>query len=367
MAPKKRRCPAQRARTRRVIERDILTDIQPRRDRPSADEVCSACLLPIDSDCKVGLIDSCTHLFHYECVERWAQTENTCPQCKQRFFWLAAYSSSGKRESLERVELRDQEGQEDDDYEDITICERCREVGNEAMLLLCDGMNGTCNAAYHCTCVGLTEVPHDSWFCPDCVDRGFDTDAQGKRGRQEPNEHAVPGHVARGSAAPAPESAPASAPATSLASARSVIPEGAAVSLDRAPPEPRAKAIEAPAAEVAAEVRAEAAPLRRRLRGALPAHVRLSALACVSPAVQVPTFQTGHSGGAQAGGVGTTASVAADTGQAPEVNSAAEQPVGLFASFARRRRRCTSSEASAASFIALAPTFEDDFFGKVQR
>ena len=49
-----------------------------------------ACLLPIEATEKVGAVENCTHIFHFGCVEKWSQTENSCPQCKVRFFWMAA-------------------------------------------------------------------------------------------------------------------------------------------------------------------------------------------------------------------------------------------------------------------------------------
>ncbi|CAK9118687.1 unnamed protein product [Durusdinium trenchii] len=183
MAPKKRKLPSTRARTQRVVERDVLTERVPdfvRSSRDAAECLCGACLLPIEEE-KVGAIDNCTHLFHYECVEKWSQTENSCPQCKVRFFWMAGYGAD-QRLSLSKVESKDQEEQEEEEFEEISICERCKEAGDEAKLLLCDGMHGTCNATFHYTCVGLSAVPRGSWFCPDCLERGFDVDARGHRG-----------------------------------------------------------------------------------------------------------------------------------------------------------------------------------------
>merc|ERR1719330_1572757 len=107
MAPKKRKAPeaSERPRTQKVVDREVLpkalTDLAARRAAWSG--VCGACLLPLERDDKVGLLDNCTHVFHVDCIERWSRTENTCPQCKLRFFWLASYPPSGKRVSLERV------------------------------------------------------------------------------------------------------------------------------------------------------------------------------------------------------------------------------------------------------------------------
>lgn len=319
--------------------------------------MCGACLLPIDSHAKVGVLDNCTHIFHHECADRWSQTENTCPQCKVRFFWLAAYGSSGKRVSLVKVESKDQEEQEDAQFEEITVCEKCKEVGDESQLLLCDGMNGTCNAPFHYTCVGLSCVPRGAWFCPDCVERGFDTDAVGRRGPDsavassstratqdvcEPEEASAPSGLdssPRVSRTP-PPSMEAVTPQPSQGS-RGRRATTAAAAEDE---QPAAASSASPAGSssgpVTGEKRSSGAPLRRR---ALPSQLRLSALACVTPAVEVPSFQR-------------PAATSCSTGDS------GEQPAGLFASFAQRRRARQRAADSAASFITLNPTYEDDSF-----
>jgi len=48
-------------------------------------------------------------------------------------------------------------------------CKVCLKSTNEVALLLCDGMDGDCNAAYHYYCVGLDSVPEGDWFCPQCA------------------------------------------------------------------------------------------------------------------------------------------------------------------------------------------------------
>ncbi|CAE7245712.1 PHRF1 [Symbiodinium natans] len=302
-APKKRKLPTVRARSERVVARDILTTSAPTHVRCGLDKgerVCGACLLPIESDAQVGAIDNCTHLFHHGCVEKWSQTENTCPQCKTRFFWLAAYDELGKRTALTRIQSKDQEEQEDDAFDEVSVCERCHQVGDESQLLLCDGMHGTCNATFHVACVGLDEVPRGSWFCPDCLERGFDVDAQGNRGtaRETCTENCEAVEVT-------PRRARTHTEDTTLEDLHVRTP---------------------PAAE----------PPRRPTRGRLPSQLQLSALACVTPAVEVPTFQRAE----------------------PQ-----RQPEGLFAAFAARRRaRRGSSEAQETTgFISLNPSYEDDF------
>lgn len=112
-----------RAPTKKIVERDILTDpralIGERSHRP--DDVCGACLMPISNEAQVGLVDRCAHVFHYDCVEKWAKRENSCPQCKQRFIWLASYSPNGDRTSLTRVKKRNQEFSEEEEDEDEEV------------------------------------------------------------------------------------------------------------------------------------------------------------------------------------------------------------------------------------------------------
>eukprot|EP00930_Biecheleria_cincta_P039136 TRINITY_DN26923_c0_g1_i2.p1 TRINITY_DN26923_c0_g1~~TRINITY_DN26923_c0_g1_i2.p1 ORF type:complete len:370 (+),score=62.58 TRINITY_DN26923_c0_g1_i2:53-1162(+) len=360
MAPKKRKLPTSRPRTQGVIERDVLTERCPAFVRSGSEEVvCGACLLPIESDAQVGVLDNCTHVFHHECADRWSQTENTCPQCKLRFFWLASYSSSGKRVSLVKVESKDQEEQEETQFEEITVCEKCKEVGDEAQLLLCDGMNGTCNAPFHYTCVGLSCVPRGSWFCPDCVERGFDTDAQGRRGpgsavsRSRTRAAQDAAELQEASAPSRPDGSPTVSrtppPTEAVTPQPSQGSRGRRAATAAAVENERPAAVSVSSASSAGssaggpatgEKCSSGAPPRRR---GLPSQLRLSALACVTPAVEVPSFQR-------------SAATSCSTGDS------GEQPAGIFASFAQRRRARQRAADSAASFITLNPTYEEDSF-----
>lgn len=323
----KRKAPTVRARSQKVIERDILTSHSPNSLRNRSEhDVCGACLLPVESDEQVGLVENCCHIFHFDCVDRWSQTENTCPQCKVRFFWLASYSPSGKRESLRKVDRKDQEGEDDEAYEDISVCERCKEVGDESQLLLCDGMHGTCNSSYHIQCVGLTAVPRGSWFCPDCTERGFDVDSKGLRGKAK-------GEAASTARASNANTIPPEALSAKEASSSSSV-------------EPLRAAIVSAAAEAVAETRRR---ITREGRGrGLPSQLRLNALACVTPAVEVPTFDLSVQRPASATGSGSGTE-------------------GVFASFVQKRRAKLAASASSSdpstSFITLNPTYENDFMG----
>jgi len=62
-------------------------------------------------------------------------------------------------------------GPDDVIFEDEGQCDVCDQPG---LLLLCDGMHGTCNYSCCLTCAKLAEVPQTDWFCDDCRQRGFD-------------------------------------------------------------------------------------------------------------------------------------------------------------------------------------------------
>lgn len=240
-----------------------------------------------------------------------------------------------------RVKKRDQEGSEDEAFEEFHGCEICKETGDESTLLLCDGMHGTCNAAYHTACVGLSCVPRGSWFCPDCTLRGFDVDARGVRGKR-PSMDPEPAPSSRvaetASLSSRPSSLPAGSPGVSAPAQRTA--------------EANLEAGDAPAP--AASAPSQSSSGRRAASSAVPPQYRLNTLACVTPAVEVPSF---HSGGA------------ANASSASGGNSSTPEPEGLFASFAARRRArrnagSAGSSTSATSFIQLNPAYEEDFMGK---
>uniref|UniRef100_A0A7S0B8N9 PHD and RING finger domain-containing protein 1 n=1 Tax=Pyrodinium bahamense TaxID=73915 RepID=A0A7S0B8N9_9DINO len=368
MAPKKRKVAVPRARSQRVIMRDVLTDVKPALASRNTSEVCGACLLPVEPGVKVGIIDSCAHIFHHECVERWSHTENSCPLCKLRFFWLAAYTPDGKRASLDRIERRDQEGEEDnDDFEDIQVCELCKEVGSESALLLCDGMHGTCNAAYHYTCVGLTAVPRGAWFCPDCLERGFDMDARGRRSRQGVPVAAAP--LSRdGASAPAPRGG------QEREQQQELLREWEPQQGQEPRQEPRQELQRSAIAEPQANEPSVNEGIRRNRNGSnVPPHLRLNALACMTPPALVPAFRLG--GGSTSGvqqhegsGSGANRSTSSSNETIPQRSFGGPgHGNSVFASFVQRRRaqqgKTSASGDAPTGFIKLSPTYEQDFMG----
>ena len=51
---------------------------------PATSEPCCICLtVPAPGD--VASINACEHVFCFDCIEKWAERENTCPLCKVRF------------------------------------------------------------------------------------------------------------------------------------------------------------------------------------------------------------------------------------------------------------------------------------------
>jgi hypothetical protein len=144
------------------------------------DLVCGACLLELfceDHDF-IGVPQGCPHLFHWDCLDNWAQIQNTCPQCKNRFRVAGKYNAS-TRDFVECVKFRkrDRVGEVADEAPDedvpVDLCEKCKEPGVDEDLILCDGMDFTCNAMYHYKCVGFSHVPRGLWFCDSCIQKGY--------------------------------------------------------------------------------------------------------------------------------------------------------------------------------------------------
>lgn len=141
--------------------------------------VCGACLLALfsqDTDF-IGAPAGCPHLYHWDCLNNWAQMQNSCPQCKQRFRFAAKYDASS-RDLVDCVKFRKRDrvvtddGAEDDDVL-VELCEKCNEPGNDSEMILCDGMDFTCNALFHYICVGFSKVPDGLWFCDSCIQKGY--------------------------------------------------------------------------------------------------------------------------------------------------------------------------------------------------
>lgn len=346
----------------------------------------------------VGLLDTCAHVFHHECIDRWAQTENTCPQCKSRFFWLAGYDlASGLRQSYKQVATKDQEAESEEDFEEITFCQRCKEVGDTRQLLLCDGLHGTCNAAFHTYCVGLKGVPRGSWFCPDCTNGGFDVDKDGKRGsgvgavRSQPTkrprrlevvdhdddgdgEHFLGGIFGSTSSSDPPSKSPVAA----------AVEEAAMPALNTT-----CSCSDHARTALLDTLAAAAPPSARRpvngsaLVGRVPAAFRLSALATVTPEKELPTFRTEKAAASCdrfGEGGDAPADVSPDALAAGAASGGADLGENYLARAQRRRAERSKVQAAAkqrqasaggaaassgASFIKLAPTYEEDqYMGK---
>jgi hypothetical protein len=77
---------------------------------------CCICLdLPTEKE--LSKLDGCKHTYCFTCIEKWAERENTCPQCKARFFKIErvhkvkrkrSNSTSPKVTNVKKVKTRDQ-------------------------------------------------------------------------------------------------------------------------------------------------------------------------------------------------------------------------------------------------------------------
>ena len=206
------------------------------------DLVCGACLLELFSDdCEfIGAPADCPHLFHWDCLINWGEVQNTCPQCKNRFRLAARYRASD-RGLIECVKFKKRDRLRQDVENDtlsdlpVELCEKCKEPGNDDDMILCDGMDYTCNAIFHYRCVGYHSLPDGLWFCDTCVEKGFvpeelqsEKPKRSKAKFQHIDAEIQPRHKA--SASPDPIRKPGvvlSMPPPNLFSIKLIIPEGA--------------------------------------------------------------------------------------------------------------------------------------------
>ena len=155
-----------------------IVDNQTLEIQDEEDLVCGACLLELfdQSNKFIAIPSGCPHLFHWDCLENWAERQNTCPQCKNRFRHAGKYCGKD-RELIECVKFKKRNRVSDPDESEeevmVDICERCKEPGADEDLILCDGMDFTCNAMYHYRCVGFSKVPSGLWFCDTCTEKGY--------------------------------------------------------------------------------------------------------------------------------------------------------------------------------------------------
>eukprot|EP01119_Soliformovum_irregulare_P017290 TRINITY_DN5114_c0_g1_i1.p1 TRINITY_DN5114_c0_g1~~TRINITY_DN5114_c0_g1_i1.p1 ORF type:complete len:211 (-),score=50.59 TRINITY_DN5114_c0_g1_i1:67-699(-) len=55
-----------------------------------------------------GVLDTCSHVFCFDCIHRWSSTANTCPHCLQRFRWLRKVDMRNMRKKYPMMWIREQ-------------------------------------------------------------------------------------------------------------------------------------------------------------------------------------------------------------------------------------------------------------------
>jgi hypothetical protein len=77
--------------------------------KPSPPETCCICMCEMGTDDLAG-ISGCEHHFCFGCIEKWAERENTCPLCKNRFNKIDRINKKKKKgqKNTKKVKQRDQ-------------------------------------------------------------------------------------------------------------------------------------------------------------------------------------------------------------------------------------------------------------------
>ena len=68
----------------------------------------------------IAKLDSCIHVFCFDCIKDWANVTNECPYCKARFNEISKYSIGDKGELIKidsmKVEFKKQVYDEEVNY-----------------------------------------------------------------------------------------------------------------------------------------------------------------------------------------------------------------------------------------------------------
>eukprot|EP00898_Chlorokybus_atmophyticus_P005056 jgi/Chlat1/5551/Chrsp369S05351 len=138
---------------------------------------CGICLCEL---LERGRLDSCDHVFCFDCIYKWSKVESRCPMCKRRFTRIKKEevgSEDTRKGTLTvqrsfRIPSRNQTYQVPEEelqaFQDpyaTTVCLACGAGTDDALMLLCDG----CDGAYHTYCVGFgQQVPLGAFYCANC-------------------------------------------------------------------------------------------------------------------------------------------------------------------------------------------------------
>jgi Ring finger domain len=85
----------------------------PSNDNSEEEEKTASCCICMDEPKPADLasVSGCDHLFCFDCIEKWAERENTCPLCKVRFTKIDrvnAVRKKGGPKNTKRVKAKDQ-------------------------------------------------------------------------------------------------------------------------------------------------------------------------------------------------------------------------------------------------------------------
>lgn len=100
----------------RIPQKDGKVTIEKKEDLEEEEEAneCVICMEELNMK-EEATVDACTHVFCYDCIDKWSKTENTCPLCKKRFHQIRVKNPKGttpkgrkKRQKTKRVQDRNQ-------------------------------------------------------------------------------------------------------------------------------------------------------------------------------------------------------------------------------------------------------------------
>ena len=114
-------------------------------DELEVEWLCGICLDQVNQIAR-GFLQQCEHVFHFDCIVKWAKITNLCPACKAPFQLVTRQDAEGTTLHIQYIEEATQQYQEQDEEDDdvnlIALssgCSVCGSTEGTDLLLACHG------------------------------------------------------------------------------------------------------------------------------------------------------------------------------------------------------------------------------------
>ena len=132
-------------------------------------KICPICIC--ETNIINAKINSCGHIFCFDCLFEWSKITNKCPLCKSEFNYIKKMSGKNFLQKI-KIKKKEQIIEEEEIDEELAnaenFCYKCREETHANFLLVCDNCVLKCCHTF-CLEPPLEFIPDNDWFCDFCV------------------------------------------------------------------------------------------------------------------------------------------------------------------------------------------------------